>query len=95
MRHRRKNGAGNVRPSDTGSDSPAATPLEMGGRQNEAHPRPLCVRVPMAAKMLGIGSTKLYELIANGQLQTIKLGRVTLVPIASLEQLIADNVSSG
>ena len=49
----------------------------------------------MAAKMLGIGSTKLYELIANGQLQTIKLGRVTLVPIASLEHLIADNVSSG
>lgn len=51
--------------------------------------KPLCVRVPIAAKMLGVGLTKLYELVNAGELQAVKLGRVTLIPIASLESLIA------
>jgi excisionase family DNA binding protein len=51
--------------------------------------RPMCVRVPTAAKMLGIGLTKMYELIGAGEVQTVKLGRTTLVPMASLEALIA------
>ena len=55
--------------------------------------RPLCVRVPTAAKMLGVGLTKMYELIGAGEVQIVKLGRVTLVPVASLEQLISRYLS--
>jgi len=53
-----------------------------------AHP-PLCVRVPIAARMIGVGLTKMYELIGTGEVEMIKLGRVSLIPVASLEALIA------
>jgi excisionase family DNA binding protein len=50
--------------------------------------RPLCVRVDQALHSLGIGKTKLYELIGAGELETIRIGRRTLVLQASLEDLV-------
>src|SRR3546814_4233798 len=41
--------------------------------------RPICVRVDRAMQMLDIGKTKLYELIAQGDLEAIRIGRRTLV----------------
>jgi len=38
--------------------------------------------------MLGIGKTKLYELIAEGELETIRIGRRTLIMQASIDALI-------
>lgn len=35
--------------------------------------------------MLGIGRTKLYELIGAGEIETIKVGRITLIAIRALE----------
>ena len=47
-----------------------------------------------AARVVGIGRTKLYELMASGQLCSVKIGRRRLVPAAMLdeyiEQLIQD-----
>jgi hypothetical protein len=54
----------------------------------ENTPAPLCVRVNVAARMIGIGRTKLYELIGNGEVETIKVGKATLVTIASLNAMI-------
>lgn len=48
----------------------------------------LTVRIPIAAEMLGIGRTKLYELIAEGEVDIIKIGKATLVTVRSLEALI-------
>ena len=42
---------------------------------------PLAVRIPDAVRMTGIGRSKLYQLIASGKLETIKIGRCTLVPV--------------
>jgi excisionase family DNA binding protein len=42
----------------------------------------------MAAEMLGIGRTKLYELIADGEVDVVKLGRVTLITKRSIDALI-------
>lgn len=39
-------------------------------------------------RMLDIGKTKLYELIASGELETIHIGRRTLVLWDSIEQLV-------
>ena len=39
-------------------------------------------------QMLDIGKTKLYELIAAGELETIHIGRRTLVLQASIEALV-------
>ncbi len=49
---------------------------------------PICVRVNDAARMIGVGRTKLYELIAAGDVETVKLGKSTRVTTASLHNLI-------
>lgn len=53
-----------------------------------AETRPLCVRVDRAMQMLDIGKTKLYELIAQGELETIRIGRRTLIMRSSIDALI-------
>jgi excisionase family DNA binding protein len=47
---------------------------------------PLAVRVREACRLTGIGRSKLYELIAAGEIRTIKVGSITLIPWAGLEQ---------
>jgi excisionase family DNA binding protein len=49
---------------------------------------PLTVTVAGAKKALGIGNTKIYELIGKGQLRTIKIGRRTLIRTDSIHALI-------
>ena len=49
---------------------------------------PLSVRIPIAMKLTGIGRTKLYELIASGDLEIIKIGSATLVTMNSLRRLV-------
>ena len=48
----------------------------------------LSVRLGVASQMIGIGRTKLYELIKAGDLETVKIGRATLVTMRSLRRLI-------
>ncbi|GGD39145.1 helix-turn-helix domain-containing protein [Croceicoccus pelagius] len=52
---------------------------------------PICVRVNDAARMIGVGRTKLYELISSGELETVKIGKATRITTASLHQLINRN----
>lgn len=49
---------------------------------------PVTVTVDGARKALGIGTTKIYELIGNGRLSTIKLGRRTLIRTESIYALV-------
>lgn len=49
---------------------------------------PICVKVNDAARMIGVGRTKLYELIASGEIEAIKLGKSTRITTASLYELI-------
>ena len=49
---------------------------------------PICVRVNDAARMIGVGRTKLYELISTGELETVKIGKATRVTTASLHKLV-------
>lgn len=79
--------------SSSKGSSAAAPRQQMERNSQDSSPRPLCVRVPTAARMLGIGLTKMYALIGAGEVQTIRLGRVTLITIASLERLIERHVS--
>ena len=48
---------------------------------------PLCLSINDTAHALGIGRTKIYELINAGQLETVKIGRRTLVRIASIRAI--------
>ncbi len=45
---------------------------------------PILVRPEEAAKLLGLGRSKLYALLADGTLPSIKLGRAVRVPVAAL-----------
>jgi excisionase family DNA binding protein len=49
---------------------------------------PITVRVREACRLSGIGRSKLYELIAAGEIETIKVGTITLVPVISLTRFL-------
>lgn len=60
-----------------------------------AHPseraagEPLTVRIRRAVELTGIGRSKMYELIAAGEIQVIKVGSSTLVIFSSLKAFVA------
>jgi hypothetical protein len=49
---------------------------------------PISVRIADATRLTGIRRSKLYELMAAGDLETVKIGRCTLIPMDSLRRLI-------
>jgi len=51
---------------------------------------PITVRICDAARLIGISRAKLYKLIKSGQVETVKLGRCTLVRYRSLKKLTED-----
>ena len=51
-------------------------------------PTALTVRIPEACRLTGIGRSKLYELIRAGEIRTIKVGTMTLIPVASLTEFL-------
>ena len=51
-------------------------------------PMPITVRVREACRLSGIGRSKLYELIAAGEIEIVKVGTITLVPVASLANFL-------
>ena len=67
-------------------------PLKVTSEQERGQPstpiEPIAVRLPEATRLTGIGRSKLYELIASGDIETAKIGTCTLITVASLRQLI-------
>lgn len=55
----------------------------------------LLITVEEAARLLGIGRTKAYELVMSGEVQSIKLGRRRLMVRASLDSFIEKKVAEG
>ncbi len=51
--------------------------------------QPITVRIPEACRMTGIGRSKLYELISEGEIPIIKVGSMTLVPVSGLNSFLA------
>lgn len=50
----------------------------------------LTLTVPQAAEVLGISRVLAYELVARGELPTVRLGRRVVVPRRALERFIDD-----
>ena len=48
------------------------------------------LRAEEAADMLGIGRTKIYEMIARGEIPALRIGRLVRVPRHALDEWIAD-----
>ncbi|AXK41045.1 helix-turn-helix domain-containing protein [Erythrobacter aureus] len=51
---------------------------------------PMLTSVESAREALGLGRTTLYSLINEGRLETVKLGRRTLVKVSSMKDLIEE-----
>ena len=66
-------------PYNQGKDKPMESPQEVA-------PQRLLLRVPEAAERLGIGRTKIYEMIATGELPTIRIGRAVRISVSALRK---------
>ena len=56
---------------------------------------PLLLNVAAAAKLLSLGRTKMYALIAAGDVPVIRLGRSVRVPTSSLKKWVEDRAKQG
>ena len=50
---------------------------------------PIATTIKETARALGVGKTHVYELIRQGRLEKIKLGRRSLVKVESIRRLVA------
>ena len=60
--------------------------------ERETGLRPLCVRISTATELLGVGRTKIYELIKRGELRTIKIDGSVLIVLASIDAFVAQRM---
>jgi len=49
---------------------------------------PLLIPAKVGFKSLGVGTTKGYELIASGDLKTVKIGRATRITTESIREYV-------
>jgi len=45
------------------------------------------------AEALGLGQTKTWELIASGEIFSVRVGKRRLVPLSSVEKFVADLIA--
>ena len=55
----------------------------------QGEPVQLLVRPEEAARMLNVGRSTLYELLASGEIKSVKIGRSRRVAVESLRQWVA------
>lgn len=49
----------------------------------------IAIRIPQMAKRLNIGLTKAHEMVRNGEVETVKIGRTRLISVRSIEALFS------
>jgi excisionase family DNA binding protein len=56
-------------------------------------PAPILLQIPEAAASLGLGKTKFWELVHDGRIEVVRIGRRALVARSELERF-AESLSS-
>ncbi|MHB1739149.1 MAG: excisionase family DNA-binding protein [Actinomycetes bacterium] len=56
-------------------------------------PAPLAVSPRKAAGYLDVGHDAIYQLLRQGRLRSVKLGRRRLIPVAELQRFLADELA--
>jgi len=74
-----------------------ATVNTQGKKMNtpEQQPQPLLVRVEEAARLLSLSRSTLYEMLASGELPSVKFGAARRVPVVALKQWVAAHTTNG
>jgi excisionase family DNA binding protein len=57
-------------------------------RRDHIDGNPLLYSVPEAARLLGVGRTYMFRLIASGEVESIKLGKLRKIPRDALGRYI-------
>lgn len=63
-------------------------PSHLAGSSKPSTLEPLSVRIATAVQLTGISRSRIYELIQSGDLETVKIGRSTVIPFRSLKRLV-------
>lgn len=50
--------------------------------------KPIALDIASARQALSLGRTKIYDLLKSGALVRVKIGRKTLITVASIEALV-------
>ena len=61
----------------------------------EGTPQRLLLRIPEVAETLGIGRTKIYEMIATGELPTARFGRAVRISVTTLQKWVENREQQG
>lgn len=52
--------------------------------------QPIAVSINDACQMVGLGRTKMYQLMKTGRVSSVKLGKRNLIRVASLHALLGE-----
>jgi excisionase family DNA binding protein len=61
----------------------------------ETTEEPLLLDVPAIARMTSLGKSKIWELIASGELMSVKVGARRLIPREAVEAFVAGLIAAG
>jgi excisionase family DNA binding protein len=61
----------------------------------ECAPQRLLLRIPEAAETLGVGRTKIYELIATGELPAVRFGRAVRISVSTFQKWVEEREQQG
>lgn len=56
--------------------------------------KPLLVSYREAAESLGLCERKIWQLVKDGELKAVRVGRSVRIPVAELERFVADNATA-
>ena len=59
-------------------------------RNTERHEAPLLLRAEEAAKLLSLGRTTIFQMMASGELPCVRVGRAVRVPRTALERWVRE-----
>jgi excisionase family DNA binding protein len=82
---------GGVRGTCGASGSPPAEEANTAGLTFA----PLLIESREVARLLGIGRTKTFQMLASGQLPTVRIGRCVRVPVTALQEWIRRQLRAG
>lgn len=74
--------------------TPRVSGGEHEGTKMEQHNiLPLLVGVAEAARLIGLGRSKLYELVNDGEIRLVKLGGRSLISVDELRSYVAEKLA--
>jgi len=64
-------------------------------RGHRAPAEPISVRIPEAVRLTGLSRSRLYELMRSGDIEFIKVGSSTLIPVEGLRDFVLARRATG